>query len=78
MSFLYRVILTFIWSYDAVAHWLGFHSFYCRCRDITRCCICKGGVGVVAYKVPKPFGRTEKVAFCESCIEGLRDVGGLS
>ncbi len=68
-----------MWTWDLVVHWFGFHSFYCRCGsdEPIRCCICKGGVGVVAMQVPKPFGRTEQVAFCQSCIENLRDVGGL-
>ncbi len=60
-----------IWIYDSLVRWS-------RRYETTRCCICKGGVGVVAYKVPKPFGRTEQVAFCQSCIEGLRNAGGLS
>jgi len=75
VNLLYKVILGIVWGYDLVFHWFGFHSFYCRCRDVTKCCICKGGVGVVAYQVPKSFGRTEQVAFCQGCIEGLRNAG---
>lgn len=64
---LYLLIGLLIWVYDS----------WCRSDQPVRCCICKGGVGVVAYEVPKPFGRTEQVAFCQGCIEGLRNAGGL-
>ena len=57
-----------VWTYD---------SFTRRDDQPINCCICKGGIGVVAYKVFKSFGRSEQVAFCKSCIDGLRNAGGF-
>ena len=74
MNFLFKNVF-----YLLIGMLIRAYDSWCRRDDQpTKCYICKRGIGVVAYEVPKSFSRTERVAFCKDCIEGMHNTGGLS